>query len=265
MWLMTLCAASAHAQIASGSAALIAPEQAVQKATSAWRVLARDLDTRVARLAPCDPKSQQAIEETSRASQARLTVLADYYQIASAIATTRTEGARRLLASEQARSAAIADDFTEAKEVLAAAEKQAEDLDASAKQQSALGGALAALRQAVEATRQRSVVTKDQETRFKTVLTALQRLVQAYEARETALSETIKAFDTERTRWNAYYAARLARAQLECAVTNPSAVPVPARPKPAAPKPAKAKPVKATAKAAVRPAVSEKPKEAPEQ
>jgi hypothetical protein len=250
-WILAaVCATPLVAQSAAGSAALVVPEQAVQKATNAWRLLARDLDTRVARMLPCDPRAQQAIEETSRASQSRLTALAEYYQTASAIAATRTEGAKRLLAKEQVRATEVADDIKEAREVLAAAEKQAADLDASARQQSALGGALAALRQAVETTRQRGNVAKDQDNRFKTLLPALARLVQAYEAREVALADAIKAFDAERTRWNAYYAARLARAQLECSVTNPApaaAKPKLAAPKPAAPKPAKPKPVKAAA------------------
>ena len=223
----------------------------MQKATAAWRAVARDLDARVARMLPCDLKSQQAIEETSRASQARLIALGNYYQPAAAIAATRTEGAKQLLAREQARSSSAADFLNEAKVVLAAAEQQAADLEASAQGQSALGGALAALRQAVETTRQRANIGREQETRFQPMIAALTRLVQAYEIRETALNGAIKAFDAERLRWNSYYAARLARAQLECSVTNPAAAAAnasPLSPKPPPTKPA-AKSLKSKAKA----------------
>ena len=87
------------------------------------------------------------------------------------------------------------------------------------------------------------------------MIAALTRLLQAYEIRETALNGAIKAFDAERLRWNSYYAARLARAQLECSVTNPAAAAAkasPAPPKPSATKPAaKSLKSKAAAKTAV--------------
>ena len=40
------------------------------------------------------------------------------------------------------------------------------------------------------------------------------------QARQAAWTDVQTAFEAEGTRWSAYYAARLARAQTECAITR---------------------------------------------
>ena len=58
---------------------------------------------------------------------------------------------------------------------------------------------------------------------------ALRDFVAQLEARESSLKEAHNAFASEGSRWSAYYASRLARAQTECAITKglPATAPVP--------------------------------------
>jgi hypothetical protein len=60
------------------------------------------------------------------------------------------------------------------------------------------------------------------------VTPALRDLVTAAEAREAAWKDVLASNEAERTRWKAYYVARLARAQTECSIiqgTAPAAAP----------------------------------------
>src|SRR5437016_892846 len=136
--LLILAAPAALCQGSAGAAALTALEKDAQRSSSAWQLLARDLDARVARMLPCDPRAKAAIDETSRASQARLNALSEYYRTAQALASTRTEGARRVLASGEALSAALESDQPVAAQAVADIQQQLAALTESAKQQTAL-------------------------------------------------------------------------------------------------------------------------------
>ena len=76
-------AAVAMAQNAPAPTLASLAQTARQKAAD-WDTLAQALDASIGRLLPCDPKGPAAIEEVSRASDARLAALADYLQAASA-------------------------------------------------------------------------------------------------------------------------------------------------------------------------------------
>ena len=62
----------------------------------------------------------------------------------------------------------------------------------------------------------------------------LRDLLQASQARQAAVDERLKTVSVEGQRWSAYYTARQARAQVECALVNPGAAAAP----PAIPRPA---------------------------
>jgi hypothetical protein len=206
-------------------------EQAVLKATTDWQVLARDLEGRVARMLPCDPRTRAAIDDVSKASQNRLAALAQYYNAAQALAENRAEGAKRLLATEEGRSVDLAADRVHADEALAALQAAITDLAASARVQPALAAAQGALQQTAEMLKQRVQLAQDQAARRTAVLDSLRALASAYQTRETAMKEASAAFELERSKWNAYYTVRSQRAQTECALTGG---PPPAGPKPAA-------------------------------
>ena len=55
-----------------------------EKSAAAWQTLADGLDARTSRLLPCDSKMKAAIDEVSRASEARMTALLEYLREATA-------------------------------------------------------------------------------------------------------------------------------------------------------------------------------------
>jgi hypothetical protein len=208
-------------------------EQEVLKATTDWQVRAKDLDARVGRLLPCDPRAKTAIDDVVKASQDRLTAMGRYYQAAEAQAAARAEGAKRLLAAEEGRAADVAADRLHGEEVTAAVDAALADLAEGARVQPSLGGARTSLQQTAEVARQGLQIAKDQTPRREAALEALRALAAAYQARDAALKEAAAAFDAERTRWTAYYTARSQRAQTECALTGAlgDLPPAPAAPK----------------------------------
>src|SRR5207249_2094106 len=80
---------------------LPALEQAAEKRTTEWDTLAGGLAARIAGLLPCDPRVQSAIEEVSRASDARVAALQQYFQAVAAKAKEQTEAAKRLLIGQE--------------------------------------------------------------------------------------------------------------------------------------------------------------------
>jgi len=204
-------------------------EQAVLKATTDWQGVAKDLEGRIARMLPCDPRTKAAIDEVSNASQNRLAALAQYYKASLTLAENRTAGAKRLLDAEDARTMALIADKLHGDEVLAAVVAAVADLGQGARTQPALESARAALQQTADMLKQRLQLAQDQAERRDAVMDSLKALVAAYQIRETAVKEASAAFEVEHAKWNAYYAARAQRAQTECAITGGAggAAPVP--------------------------------------
>ena len=221
-------------------------EQAALKATTDWQVLAQTLDARVLRMLPCDPRAKTAIEEVTKASDARIGALKDYYRAAESQAANRTEGARRLLAAEEGRAAESSADSQHTRDALAAVQAGIADLGEGAKVQISLREAQTSLQQTSAAISLRLRIAQDQAGRRGAVLEAFRNLVAAYEAREKAVKEAGEAFEAERVRWKAFYAARAQRAQTECALTGGGAAGARApggssTPSPSPPKPAPAR------------------------
>jgi hypothetical protein len=65
--------------------------------------------------------------------------------------------------------------------------------------------------------------------------TSLNGLAMAAQARQTAIENELRTLDTEKSQWTAYYGARSASVQTECAITGSEGEPVKAAP----PKPTK--------------------------
>src|SRR5579872_2815826 len=82
---------------------LPALQQSVSQRTAEWNTLATNLEQRVARLLPCDPQARAAIEETGRASDARIIALTSYWTVASRQSKTQVDAIRRLLSQEEER------------------------------------------------------------------------------------------------------------------------------------------------------------------
>ncbi len=228
-----VCLAAASAQSTSSPDSMAPLEQAAQRSLATWTGLAKDLDTRVARLLPCDARATTAITEVSRASEGRLTALAEYLRAAAANASAETSAAKVLLARETARADDDSPERSDSAQELAAVQKQMDALAAAVKQRASLGDAEKALQQVAAMIKDRVMLAEEQPADAAAVQAGLRDLVAAFEAHESALKDETAAFEAERARWTGYYGARLVRAQTECAITQiaPAKAPVPGKSK----------------------------------
>src|SRR5690242_468800 len=96
-----------HAQdpsVQNAAPDLAALQQAAEKRHAEWEALAKDMNDRVSRILPCDPRALAAVSEVSRASESRLAALSDYLRAVSLIAFGETAVARNLLNAEERRA-----------------------------------------------------------------------------------------------------------------------------------------------------------------
>ena len=213
---IVLCA-TAFAQSSPDLAAL---EQTAQKRHSEWESLAKDLSERMARILPCDPRYAAGITEVSRASEARLAAIADYIRATTAKAFSETAAARILLNAEERRAVEASLERSEAAQERTAVDTQSDALGQSIRQRPALEEPQKVLEQIVAMIRERAAAAEQEIGAANTAAALLRDLVTKFDARDAALRDESVAFEAERGRWNAYYAARLARAQTECSITQ---------------------------------------------
>lgn len=200
-------------------------EQVADQRTAEWDTLAKGLEAKIARMLPCDPRVRAALEDVSRASDARMAAVSRYLESAAAQAKADAGRARKALADEQAAVQEIDTERVEAEQERAAIDGQISNLAESAKRREALddaGKKLAEIRAKVD----ERVTRAQQEAAHRAALIAsLQQLAAGYATRERAIAGELSSLAAERTRWSEYYLARLARAQTECSITNQSAPP----------------------------------------
>jgi hypothetical protein len=205
---------------------LAALEQTAQKRHAEWESIAKDLSERMARVLPCDPRYTAGIIEVSRASEARLAALADYLRGATVKAFAETAAAKILLNAEERRAVEASLERADAGQEQTAIDTQTDALAQSVKQRSMLQDSQKLLEQIAGMVRQRATAAERQAGSAESAVALLRDLVTKFDARDAALRDESVAFEAERARWNAYYAARLVRAQTECSITQA----VPARP-----------------------------------
>jgi hypothetical protein len=222
-----LCAAlfscaTARAQDAPDLAAL---EQTMQKRYGEWESVAKDLSERMARILPCDPRALAALNEVSRTSEARLAALADYLRAVSGKAFAETAAVRNLLDTEERRAVEVNLERADAGQEQTAVDTQSDTLAQSLKQRASLEDSKKLLDQIAAMIRQRAADSEQRAASADAGVALLRDLIKRFDARDAALREEFAAFEAERTRWNAYYAARRTRAQIECAITQIGAPP----------------------------------------
>ena len=213
---IALCA-TAFAQTAPDLAAL---EQTAQKRHTEWESLAKDLNERMARILPCDARYSAGIVEVSRASEVRMAALADYIRGASAQAFAETAAAKILLNAEERRALEAGLERADAGQEQTAVDTQSDALAQSVKERASLEDAQKLLEQIAALIRQRAAFAEQQAGAANTAVASLRDLVAKFDARDAALQNESVAFEAERVRWNGYYAARMARAQVECSITG---------------------------------------------
>lgn len=219
--LVTIAAAGAlKAQSGGNLAALERDQQAAQQAEARWMELAGGLDARLARMLPCDPRAEAAIQEVSQASVLRLTALDQYLDTQAAAATADSEAVLALHAQIQSGQNEYAVQQADTLEELAAVDQMMAMLTASAAAQPTLNTALNKLGEIRALVQQRAAQGDQRYEARPALLNALADLAQVLQDREIALRDEQLAHEAERARWNSYYTTRLNRAQLECSITG---------------------------------------------
>jgi hypothetical protein len=218
---------------------LPALQQTVSQRTAEWNTLATNLEQRIARLLPCDAQARVAIDEASRASEARSVALTSYWSVASLQSKTQVEAIRRLLAQEEERVGDWVVDASQAQADVAFATAQGTSLAVSVPQVPALANPQKDLDAIAQQYRLLEKQAQDRAAAHGRLIDDLRELLNTSQTRQAAINERLRTVGVEGSRWGAYYAARQARAQAECSIINPAAQPaVPRRAPVAAPRPA---------------------------
>lgn len=248
IWVAGLLAASiAPAQDAAPNPAVPAPsalsvlEKTVQGRTATWQKLAEGLDASIQHLLPCDPKAAAEITQVNKASEARIAAMTEYLQEAGKEAAAQTAAARGILTSFPTLGTELSTETSEVAGEQAAVSGQVAALTGTAAGRAFFNGAEDGLRRIVALEQQRSDAEDSGAGHFSSVATALRDLVTLLQDREKLVKETQAAFESEGSSWSVYYAARLARAQTECAITKGVPLVSPVRPQPVGPQQGKQK------------------------
>jgi hypothetical protein len=210
------------------------PQQRVAQRTAEWNSLAASLEQRVARLLPCDLQARAAIEEVSRASDARTIALTSYWTTASIQSKTQIDAIRGLMAREEDRAGDWVVDASQVQADVAFAVAQGSSLATSVPQLPALANPRKDLEAIAEDYRSLEKQAQERAAVGGRLLDDLRELLKTSQARQAAIDERLKTVGAEGQRWSAYYAARHARAQIECSLVNPTAATAPV-PRPAPP------------------------------
>jgi hypothetical protein len=197
--------------------------QTADKTAAAWEALAKGLETKIARLLPCDPKSRAAVEEVSRASDARLVALFAYLKAAAAQAKSDTEAAKKVLAAQAALAGGWNTERLEAEQERNTIESQIVDLKESMRKRGSLADAEQVLVELARMVRDRGAQAEEQSGRRDILNALLGDMAVAYQDRQTAAEGEAASLQVEGARWSAYYVARLSRATTECTIVNPGA------------------------------------------
>jgi hypothetical protein len=202
--------------LACAQVTLVDLEQTAAKTQAQWYGLASVLDTRLTRLLPCDATAITTIEETHRASTARMAAVSAYTKALADQAAQDVATAVQIQSAETDYSTGLGAERTDTEQERAGAETQMRNLAESVRKRVSLTIASDEL-QALEAlVRDRATLVAANSTATEATLPRYASLVQALEKREAALRKQVSALEEERAKWNGYYSARLARARVEC-------------------------------------------------
>ncbi|MBZ5636259.1 MAG: hypothetical protein LAO55_24280 [Acidobacteriia bacterium] len=199
---------------------LAALEQTAQMRHAEWESLAKDVDARMARILPCDPRTAAALADVTRASEARLAAIAQYIRAVSSAAFAESAAAKILLDTEEKRAVEAGLERADAGQEQTAVDTQSDALARSVKQRASLGDSQKLLEQISSMIHQRAAASEQRTKAADAAVALLRDLVAKLDARDATLRNESAAFEAERTRWSGYYAARRARAQVECSITQ---------------------------------------------
>jgi hypothetical protein len=210
----------AATQTASAPPTLASLEQNVKDRTVEWNRLAQSLEGSLVRLLPCDPKIAASINAVIKASDARTAAIAAYLSAADRQAQLQASAAQQVLASVKGLDVDLGAEKSDLAPERAGLDGQLANLTLSVQRRASLTAPQDALKQIVALQQQRSDAVDAAVTHADASAADLADVLMQLQARQAALAELQTAFGTEATRWHAYYAARLARAQMECSISK---------------------------------------------
>jgi len=219
----------------TGANSLPALQDAAAKRTAEWNTLNTSLEPRLVHFLPCDARVRTSVDEVAKAADSRAVALTSYWNMVSIQSKAQVDAIRGLLAREEERGEEWSKDKTEAEEELAATGAQAAALKASMQQVPALAGPQKSLESLAGTDQLLAAQAQERATDGGLLLADLRELLKSTQARQSALDEQLKSVSAEGQRWSAYYAARQARAQVECFIINPAAAAAPPAARPAPP------------------------------
>jgi hypothetical protein len=204
------------------------------KRTTEWTTLETNLELRLARLLPCDARVRGAIEEVSRAADARTVARTSYWTTISLKSKTQVESIRGLLAEEEGRAGDWSKDRADAQVDVATTVALAASLGPGIRQLPALAVPQKGLEAVAQMYRVLEAQSEERANNVGQLVSELRELLKASQARQAAIEDQLVAIGTEGQLWSAYYTARQARAQVECSITSPAQAPL--RPAPLPPR-----------------------------
>ncbi len=214
----------------SGANSPAALQDSAARRTVEWTTLESNLELRLARLLPCDARVRAAIEEVSRAADARTVARTSYWTSISLRSKAQVETIRGMLAEEEGRAGDWSKDLADAQVDVATTSAQAASLGPSIRQLPALAAPQKNLEAIAQIYRVIEAQSSERANGTGQLAGDLRELLKAGQARQATIENQLKAAGAEGQLWSAYYAAREARAQVECSITSPAQAPLRATP-----------------------------------
>lgn len=185
-----------------------------------WVTLAAALEMKIARMLPCDARVKSAIEEVSRASDVRFAAMDAYWQQQAGRSKEQAQTVETLITEMEGLLPAWKAERTDAAQAQARLEDQALDLKESLRRVSALAPASRVLDGMIRNSETLVSTSGEQEEAVIQLNIRWNDVIHSTQLRDAAIENHIKALAGERDRWSAFYAARIARAQMECSLTG---------------------------------------------
>ncbi|HEV2446292.1 MAG TPA: hypothetical protein VGS58_10235, partial [Candidatus Sulfopaludibacter sp.] len=155
----------------------------------------------MARLLPCDPQARTAIDEVSRASDARSIALTSYWTVASAQSKAQIEAIRGLLAQEEARVSDGDVEASQARVDVAFAAALGTSLATSVPQLPALANPQKDLEAIAEQYRLLEKQAQERAASRGRLVGDLRDLLKTSQVRQAAIDERLKTVSVEGQRW----------------------------------------------------------------
>ncbi len=193
-----------------------------EKRSAEWEALAKALDTKISRMLPCDPRVKESIDEVVHASNARLAALTAVMKASAEQSASDVGKLQSAMSAEDANLADAEAERAEAMQERLAVDGQLADLADSARRRQSLEDARKVLADIDAKVSTRATLAEQQAQVRAALALSLRDLLVAALARQRAITMEQGALATETSRWNDYYTARLARAQVECTITGAS-------------------------------------------